>query len=136
VVRGRSFTTPLEERRNTFWWVTRPPKDTTYIDHAGWHFTYFGDDNSAIEKLQNFSHIEEGKAEITNSYNIDKFIENKCCHARGNNTDKFEYAIVDEYFPESITKNLQEWAHMIIPNATYTVEELYEVNPRKQEIYV
>lgn len=124
VARGRVFTNPQQEREYTFGWNPKPA-DTVFVDHAGWHFSYFGDNQHAITKIQNFAHTESDTPEMIQRHNIDYFIENKCGHHGPTHPERYEYVVVDEYFPKCIVDNLAQWAHMVIPNATAHVEDLY-----------
>ncbi len=124
VARGRCYTNPQQEREYTFPWVQKPA-NLVFIDHAGWHFTYFGDNNHAITKIQNFAHTETDTPEMIAKHNIDWFIENKCGHHGPTHPERFEYVVVDEYFPDCITQNLEKYKHMIVPNASFHVTDLY-----------
>lgn len=124
VARARCYTDAQQEREYTFPW-NRKPNDTVFIEHAGWHFTYFGDNNNAITKIQNFAHTETDTPEMIQRHNIDWFISNKCGHHGPSHPEKFEYVIVDDYFPKAITDNLEKWQHMIVPDAAFHVTDLY-----------
>lgn len=124
VVRGRAFTNAQQEREYTFPWVQKP-NDLVVVDHGGWHFTYFGDDTNAIKKIQNFAHTETDTRDMIAKHDIEFFIKNKSGHHGLPHPERFEYVKVDDYFPECITKNLEKWQHMIIPNAVFRVEDLY-----------
>jgi hypothetical protein len=124
VTRGRSYTHAQQEREYTFPWVQKPD-DTVEIDHAGWHFTYFGDDKNAINKIQNFAHTETDTPEMIARHSIDWMTRNKSGHHGPKHLERFEYVVVDDYFPEAITKNLDKWQHMIIPDAAFRVTDLY-----------
>lgn len=124
VTRARCYTNAQQEREYTFPWVSKP-ENLVFIDHAGWHFTYFGDNNHAITKIQNFAHTETDTPEMIKRHNIDWFIANKCGHHGPAHPERFEYVVVDEYFPDCITKNLDKWKHMIVPDAAFHVTDLY-----------
>jgi hypothetical protein len=124
VTRGRAFINPQQEREFSFFWNPKP-ENTVIIDHGGWHFTYFGDDEHCINKIRNFAHTEQNRDNIINEFDIDWMIRNKYGF-EGNRTDeRFEYVVVDEYFPKCITDNIEKWSHMIIPNASFRTEDLY-----------
>lgn len=125
VTRGRAFVDADQERTFTFDWTPKPP-NTVSLQHGGWHFTYFGDNNHAITKIQNFAHTETDTPQMIATHNIDYFIENKSGHHGPSHPERFEYVVVDDYFPEVFTKNLDKWQHMIIPGATLTVEDIYQ----------
>jgi hypothetical protein len=124
VTRGRAYTNPQTEREYTFYWNPKPP-ETVMVDHGGWHFTYFGDNDHAITKIQNFAHTETDTPDMIARHNIQWFIDNKYGHHGPKDPERFEYVQVNEYFPKCITENLDQWQHMIIPNAQFTVEDLY-----------
>jgi beta-1,4-mannosyl-glycoprotein beta-1,4-N-acetylglucosaminyltransferase len=127
VARGHVFTNPQQEREYTFSWVPKPA-DIVYIDHAGWHWSYLGDDKHAVTKIKNFAHTETDTPQFTKNLSTDFLIKNKCglwgpLHL---DKEKFEYVKVDEYFPKCITDHLDQYQHMIIPNAVFRVEDLYK----------
>lgn len=124
VARGRCYTNPQQEREYTFPWVQKP-KDLVFIEHAGWHFTYFGDNNHSITKIQNFAHTETDTPDMIAKHDIDYFIRNKSGHHGPSNPERFEYVVVDDYFPKCIVENLDKWKHMIVPDAAFHVTDLY-----------
>jgi hypothetical protein len=124
VTRGRVFTNPQQEREYTFPW-NRRPDDTVFVDHAGWHFTYFGDDNHAITKIQNFAHTETDTPEMIARHNIEWMVSNKYGHHGINHQERFDIVKVDDYFPKCITENIEKYEHMIVPNAVFHVTDLY-----------
>jgi beta-1,4-mannosyl-glycoprotein beta-1,4-N-acetylglucosaminyltransferase len=123
VVRARAFTSPMQEREFTFPWFQNPP-NTVYIDHGGWHFSDFGNDEHVINKLRNFCHLDVNNPEYINNINIENFINKKI--GRERNEEVFEYVKIDDYFPKCIKDNLDRWNSMIIPNAQFTVEDFYK----------
>lgn len=124
VTRARAYTNPQKEREYTFPW-TPDPEDVVYVDHGGWHFTYFGDDQNAINKIQNFAHTETDTPDMIARHDIEWMIQNKYGHHGINQPERFEWVVVDDYFPRCITENLDRWQHMIIPDAVFRVTDLY-----------
>jgi hypothetical protein len=124
VTRGRVFNNPQQEREYSFFWNPKSP-NTVILDHGGWHFTYFGDDQHCITKIQNFAHTEQNRDNIISEFDIDWMIRNKYGFEGINSNERFEYVVVDEYFPKCITENIQKYQHMIIPDAVFRVEDLY-----------
>jgi len=124
--RGRAFTDAQQEREFTFPW-TPDYEDTVYIDHGGWHFTYFGDDKNAITKIQNFAHTETDRKDLIDRHDIEWMVANKYGHHGINHQERFEIVQVTDYFPKCITDNLEYWINrnMIVPNAVFRVEDLY-----------
>jgi beta-1,4-mannosyl-glycoprotein beta-1,4-N-acetylglucosaminyltransferase len=79
VTRARCYTNAQQEREYTFPWVQKPA-NLVFIDHGGWHFTYFGDNNHAITKIQNFAHTETDTPEMIAKHDVEWFVKNKCGH--------------------------------------------------------
>lgn len=52
---------------------------TNIIDKAGWHFTYFGDEQFIMNKITSFSHQELNIPCLNNKENIISCIKNKKC---------------------------------------------------------
>jgi hypothetical protein len=129
VTRGRVFNNPQEEREISFFW-NRKPENLVEIDHGGWHFTYFGNEDHCVNKIKSFAHTEQNRADIVDEYNIAWMIRNKYGHEGrfSQHNERFEYVVVDDYFPKCITENLDKWQHMIIPNAVFHAEDLYRTN--------
>ena len=126
VTRGRVFTNPQQEREYSFWWNPKPA-NTVMVNHGGWHFTYFGNEEHCVKKIQSFAHTEQNIPEIVDEYNIAWIIRNKYGHdgKDSKHNERFEYVVVDDYFPKCIVDNIEQWKHMIIPDAVFHVEDLY-----------
>lgn len=124
VTRGRVFTNPQQEREYTFPWVPKPA-DIVFVDHAGWHFTYFGDDTHAITKIQNFAHTETDTPDMIARHNIEWMVSNKYGHHGINYHERYDIVQVDDYFPKCVTDNLDRWQHAIVPDAVFHVTDLY-----------
>lgn len=127
VTRGRVFTNPQREREYTFHWTPKP-ENTVSVDHGGWHLSYFGDEKHCINKIQSFSHSEQNKSSIIDNYNIDWMIRNRYGQDGTGSTERFEIVVVDDYFPKHVYENIDRWQHMIVPNAGFTVHDLYREN--------
>jgi hypothetical protein len=126
VTRGRAFTNPQQEREYSFFW-NRKPDNTVEVDHGGWHFTYFGDEDHCVNKLKNFAHTEQATPEVIDDFDIAWQIRNKYGKdgVDPRSHERFEYVVVDDYFPRCITENIEKYQHMIIPDAVFHVEDLY-----------
>ena len=131
VTRGRVFTDPQQEREYSFYWNANPA-NTVSVHHGGWHFTYFGNEDHCLNKIKSFAHTEQNVGKIVDEYNIAWMIRNKYGHEGidSKHNERFEYVVVDEYFPKCITENLDQWHHMILPDAVFKVEDLYRENEK------
>ena len=131
VTRGRVFTDPQQEREYSFYWNANPA-NTVSVHHGGWHFTYFGNEDHCLNKIKSFAHTEQNVGKIVDEYNIAWMIRNKYGHEGidSKHNERFEYVVVDEYFPKCIIENLDRWDYMIIPDAAFRVEDLYRENEK------
>jgi hypothetical protein len=129
LTRGRAFTNAQQEREFTFPWTPDHP-DTAYIEHGGWHFTYFGDDKNAITKIQNFAHTETDTKDMIERHNIEWMVQNKYGHHGPDHEERFEIVVVDDYFPKCIVDELDKWTdrNMIAPGAVFHATDLYREN--------
>ena len=130
-VRGSVFTNPQQEREYSFYWNAKPA-NTVSVHHGGWHFTYFGNEDYCLNKIKSFAHTEQNVGKIIDEYNINWMIRNKYGHegVESKHNERFEYVVVDEYFPKCISEDLEKWSHMIIPNAAFNAEDLYRENEK------
>lgn len=125
VVRARAFRDPMSEREYTFPWF-KPPKDSVYLDHGGWHFTWLGNNEENLVKLESICHLDGNTEEVRSKYNVQWMIENKVGRDGEKGEQRFEYVKVDEYFPKCIYENKERWGHLIIEGATFSADDLYE----------
>lgn len=123
VTRGSVFTDAHSERELTFPWTAKPPNSVT-LEHGGWHFTWLGNDKEVINKLANFAHTDLNTKVTRDNINIADVITNKKSFLPNHN-EEFEYVVIDDYFPMCIKNNLDKWQHLIVPNATKEVTEIY-----------
>jgi hypothetical protein len=47
------------------------------------------------------------------------------CGPNPKDPEKFEYVVMDDYFPACIVDNLEKYSHLIIPDATAYVTDFY-----------
>lgn len=121
VTRANVFTNNQQEREYTFPWNSKP-NNTHFVDHGGWSWSYYGDDEHCLTKIRSFAHAPATNIPaLTENHSVDWFVKNKN-FLYG---DKCEYVILDDYFPKCITDNLDKYHHMIVPDAELTVFDLY-----------
>jgi hypothetical protein len=130
VTRAEHYTNGQQEREFTFPWNPKPP-ETTFVEHGGWHFTYLGDDEHAVTKIKNFAHTETNIPRFTENLSINFLIQNRCglwgpAHPE---KERFEWVKVDDYYPKAITENLERWNKWIIPDAVFSITDLYREDP-------
>lgn len=93
-------------------------------EHAGWHFTYLGDEEFIRNKIRSFSHAELNYNEFLDKINVDEMI------ASGvgvNPLDPRPFIAVqlDDYFPKALINNQEKYKDMIISGATKSARELF-----------
>jgi hypothetical protein len=125
VTRGNVFIdTHVERSMFDFW------PGVKKIEHGGWHFTYFGNTEFALNKIFNFAHSETAglisqKIGDVNKLDVDWMMSNKVGLGGLDGNERFEYVSVNEYFPKTITENIEKYQKMILPNATKNVYDFY-----------
>lgn len=126
VARGRAYTDPQQERALTFPWTPKPTNyDVVYVNHGGWHFSYFGKTEFAVNKIKNFAHAETNRAEILDRMDVDKMIENHVGIGWEQGDERFVYTKVDDYYPRAILENPEKYKDMIIPQQDFSVYDFY-----------
>jgi beta-1,4-mannosyl-glycoprotein beta-1,4-N-acetylglucosaminyltransferase len=92
--------------------------------HAGWHFSWFGDDARIHDKLKHFAHTEFDTPEVHDRVHIDTLISQGRDHLGTNNKwlpVKFE----PMYWPAEISNNWSQWHNWIIPNSQARIRDFY-----------
>jgi len=72
------------------------------IEHAGWHFTYFGNEDFAKQKIASFAHDETNDPWILNQLDVEESIRKGHGIIQTDERYKFTPVALDDYFPESI----------------------------------
>lgn len=94
-----------EEVRNSGYDVT--------IANAGWHFSYLGGVDRIQEKLDSFSHTEVNTPLLNNAAVLDYKITNGQSLWSNDIHDKWEFIEIDDSYPDYITKNTEQFKHLI-----------------------
>jgi len=118
--------TPQDLRNQTHWAFHNLPMD--YLDnnimtiqHAGWHFSYLGDNRQAKSKLENFAHAEA--RHLIEGLNVDQAISRGLNPIAPNDPGKYAAVKLDEYFPQTIRNNLDKWGHLVIEGANLDIRD-------------
>ena len=70
------------------------------IEHAGWHFTYFGNEEFARQKIQSFAHDETNDPWILDQLNVEESIRKGAGIIQKDERYKFTPVALDDYFTE------------------------------------
>lgn len=126
VTRGRAFMTPQAEREITFPWVPDPvDADYVYINHGGWHFSYFGKTDFARNKIQSFAHTESNIPQVVDNIDVDEMIKRRVGIYWEEGDERFQPMKVNDYFPQTVINNPERWADMIVQDAEFEVYDFY-----------
>jgi Glycosyltransferase family 17 len=131
VTRAKTYTNAQQEREFTFFWNSKP-NNTVLLEHGGWHFSYLGNDDQVVTKIKNFAHVETDRPRFTENLDVEFLIKNKCGlwgpvrdNDPGFDEEKFEYVKIDDYYPQCIVNDVERWKHHIIPDAEFSITDLY-----------
>ena len=109
---------PQHMRNLRDWAYTLPENydalEVKVIHHAGWHFTYLGDDETAKVKLVNFAHDEA--SHLAANVQIESAIARNVNPIDAKGAGRYERVFLDEYFPQTILNNLDKWKHLLVSN--------------------
>jgi beta-1,4-mannosyl-glycoprotein beta-1,4-N-acetylglucosaminyltransferase len=90
----------------------------TSIPHAGWHFSYIGDEAMVRQKLRATAHSQEDDYEpVAETLQIDRLIQQRQ-DLMGRAEYRWELVQIDSYYPECVTRDPARFAAHIAPGAT------------------
>jgi len=93
------------------------------LDHCGWHFSYLGDRDWIIEKLQSYAHTESNTPSVIDNLQIDRLIkEGKDFASRPGM--EFKVVKLDEYFPKPLIDNKEKFKDLILPDSDLSVLDI------------
>jgi len=110
-----------------------PGRSKISLHHAGWHFSWLGNNETVIDKLRSFSHTEYNIPEIIDNLNIEQSVANGKDHM-GRDHLEWKAVKVDEYFPQIIRENLEKYQHLIAPGGEQTVQEFWKYGILEERI--
>lgn len=90
------------------------------VEHAGWHFTYLGNEEFAKSKIQSFAHDETNRPEILSQLDIDDSIRRGVGIIRTNEDYRFTPVAVDDYLPKTVIDNIDKYNEQLILNISAT----------------
>lgn len=80
------------------------------IENAGWHWSYLGNSDYIINKLESFSHQEYNKPKYKDKKKIEQQVE--LGESLWGNS-KFEFIPIDETFPKHLVENQEKFDYLI-----------------------
>jgi hypothetical protein len=120
------LSTPQDIRNQTQWAFHSLPmehvnSEIRTIQHAGWHFSYLGDNRQAVSKLENFAHAEA--RHLIKGLNIDEAIGKGLNPIAPSDPGRYAAMILDDYFPKTIVENQEKWAHLIVQGGDKNIRD-------------
>ena len=87
------------------------------LDHAGWHFSYLGDEERVRAKLRTGSHQEYNRPDIVDTFSVQRFLRTgEDVFARPGY--RWEVTPLVEYFPAEIRRDPARYEALIAPVPT------------------
>jgi hypothetical protein len=100
-----------------------PGQNKIELHHAGWHFSYLGNEEFIKNKINSFSHQELNIPSIVDKINVSDMISRGRDYFRPD--EVWEPVILDEYFPKTILNNISKYRDFIAPGGKKTVQEYW-----------
>lgn len=84
-------------------------------DHAGWHWSYLGDESTIKYKIQNFSHAEHDHPHLLNNLNLETMLQT---HSNMYGSTDYVSLNITDYWPDYIAQNVNLWQNYISQDTT------------------
>lgn len=101
-----------------------PGRSKIDVHHAGWHFSWLGNDETVLDKLRSFSHTEYNVPAVVNNLSIEQSIASGKDHMHRHN-ERWGAVKFDDYFPKYIVDNADKFQHLIVPGGENTVQHYW-----------
>lgn len=92
----------------------------TVFQHAGWHFSYIGDDEHVRLKLESFAHREHAVSEVLETHGVEAAMH-RGMDILGRDGFRWIGVALNDYFPEEIRKHPDSYASMLLAGCHYEV---------------
>jgi hypothetical protein len=113
----------MEGLRN---WLRLWRQNARLIPHAGWHFSYLGDEAQIAHKLRNFSHQELNDPDLIARLDLEEILAQRR-DLFGHPIAAWEIVVLDDYFPRHVVENRDRFKTLIAPGAARTMEDLQKL---------
>lgn len=113
----RDFRITLKKKRTE----DRLDDNLAVLDHAGWHFSYIGDDDHVRLKLASFAHTEHAVSDVIEEFGVEEAIR-RGLDTLGRPGFRWKSVAVNDYFPTYIRQNMERFASLIAPNPTHEID--------------
>jgi beta-1,4-mannosyl-glycoprotein beta-1,4-N-acetylglucosaminyltransferase len=93
------------------------------MEHAGWQFSYLGNNDFAKNKIKSFAHQETNTDSILEKIDVETSVQ-KGYGLGLNAVEKFVNIRVDDYMPKALLKNLDKYSHYLATNDLQDIQNL------------
>lgn len=90
------------------------------IEHAGWHFSYIGDDEHVRLKLASFAHREHAVSNVLERHGVETAML-KGMDILGRDGFRWIGVAVNDYFPEEVFVHPEKYAHLLLAPCEYEI---------------
>lgn len=115
----------IEEQRKLR--IEKPQQpNTAVVWHAGWHFTFVGDDDFVKHKIENFDYTWLSKFKDTD-FNVETDVQNGQYMGTKEKNGHFALVQVNEYMPRELQTNPYYWGKFMIqqPGPFYRIQTIF-----------
>lgn len=91
------------------------------LDHAGWHFSYIGDDDHVRLKLASFAHREHAVSRVLDEHGVEEAMR-MGLDILGRERFRWVCVAVNDYFPDEIQAHPDRYAPMLLPSCDRVIQ--------------
>jgi hypothetical protein len=88
-------------------------KKGAIVNHAGWHFSWYGEKEDIERKIRSYAHTEFNNDKVLGSLDVDDCIARGDDHLKRNMV-KWKKINFDEYFPKYLRDNKEKYSKYIL----------------------
>lgn len=89
--------------------------------HAGWHFSYLGDDDHVRLKLASFAHTEHATSENLDNFGVDGILA-RDLDLFGRPGFEWAAVRVNGYFPAELRRDLDRYRHLLVADPGIVID--------------
>ncbi len=96
-------------------------KGYAVLEHAGWHFSYLGNDDHVSLKLKSFAHQELVQPELLERFGVAGIVERRL-DMFGRADCKWIAVRLNDFFPKAVLQNQTAFAPLLVPDPDYEID--------------
>jgi beta-1,4-mannosyl-glycoprotein beta-1,4-N-acetylglucosaminyltransferase len=102
-------------------WAGTLGQGETVLQHAGWHFSYLGDDDHVRLKLASYTHQENAVSKVLEEHGV-KGILASGLDLFGRPGYQWGTVQVNDYFPEELRRDMDRYGHLLAPDPSIVID--------------